>query len=178
MSKIFDLSEKHKLESEFRRKILPVKPLLDFISAIPLEKRKVAVDVGSGTGYFAIPLSRYFEKVYGIEISEEMAFYLANRMKEEKINNIGIIISDEPNLGFEVDFILFSNVLHEVDKPEKYLRLAHSKLIVVIDWRTNSEFGPKEKIPEDVMVRMMENVGFRIERIDAYRYHYFLVGRK
>jgi len=178
MSKIFDPSEKHKLESEFRKKILPVKPLLDFISAIPLEKRRVAVDVGSGTGYFAIPLSRYFKKVYGIEISEEMAFHLASRMKEEKINNIGIIVSDKPDLDFNTDFVLFSNVLHEMDEPNKYIRLLRSNLIVVIDWKESSEFGPKEKIPEKEMVKMMKSVGFRVERINAYKYHYFLVGRK
>jgi len=178
MSKIFDPSEKHKLESKFRKKILPVEPLLEFVKTIPAEKRRIAIDVGSGTGYFAIPLSRYFQKVYGIEISVEMAFHLANRMKEEKISNIGIIISDKPDLDFNADFILFSSVLHEMDRPNECIRLLRSNLIVVIDWRASSEFGPKEKISEKEMVKMMKSAGFRVERINTYKYHYFLVGRK
>jgi len=35
MVEIFNPSEKHKLESEFRRKMLPVGPVTDFISSAP-----------------------------------------------------------------------------------------------------------------------------------------------
>jgi len=180
VSKIFDASKKHELESEFRRKILPVKPLTDLISKIPEGERNVAIDVGSGTGYFAVELAKYYRKVYGIEISEEMAECLRERQEKENVGNIGIIISGEPpELDFSADLVLFSNVLHEMDSPEEYIRWSPSDFVIVIDWKDMKlDFGPKEKIPEEKMEEMLLDAGFETEKVNAYQYHYFIVGKR
>lgn len=184
MPHIFDPNQAHVLESEERRKILPVEPLIELAKALPEELRRVAFDIGAGTGYYTIPLSQIFEKVYAVEISSEMAMLLRKRLEEENIWNIGIIITEKPpDINFRINLCLFSNVLHEMERPEEYLIWAaeRSDLIVVIDWRkVETEFGPPldERIDEGDMVKMLESVGLSIEKVDAFPYHYFLVARR
>ncbi len=52
------------------------------------EEGKIALDLYCGIGTIGIFASRYFEKVYGIEIVEEA---IANAKENAKINNIGNI---------------------------------------------------------------------------------------
>lgn len=178
MTHVFDPSQKHKLESDFRKKILPKEPLIEFISSLAPEDRRIALDVGSGTGYFTVVLARYFQKVYGVEVSRDMADYLARRLQEEEIKNVGLIVDERPQIDFEVDLAFFANVLHEVDNPESYLDY-RAKMIVVIDWKEEqTSFGPPPdvRIPEERMVNMLEEKGYKTKKIDAYQYHYFIVG--
>ena len=184
MPHIFDPGHAHVLESEERRKILPVEPLVELTEEMPEGMRKVAFDIGAGTGYFTIPLSRIFEKVYAVEISNEMALLLRKRLEEEGVENVGIIVTEKPpDIDFRINLCLFSNVLHEMERPEEYLRWAARKsdVVVVIDWRkVETEFGPPldERIDEDDMVEMLQTAGLEVERLNAYSFHYFLVARR
>lgn len=83
MTHVFNPSHKHKLESESRKKILPKEPLIEFISGLAPGERRNALEIGSGTGYFTVVLARYFQKVYGVEISADMAEYLEKRLQDE-----------------------------------------------------------------------------------------------
>lgn len=180
MSHVFDPSRKHKLESDFRKKILPKEPLIDFTSSLAPEDRMNALEIGSGTGYFTVIMARYFQRVNGTEISRDMADYLTKRLQEEGVKNVGLIVAEKPPIDFEVDLAFFANVLHEVDDPESYLDY-QAKIIAVIDWKEEqTSFGPpvEKRIPEKRMTDMLENKGYTIMKIDAYQYHYFLVGKK
>ena len=184
MPHIFDPSHAHVLESEERRKILPVEPLVELAKVLPEGMRKVAFDIGAGTGYYTIPLSRIFEKVYAVEVSSEMAMLLRKRLEEEGIENIGIIVTEKPpDIDFRINLCLFANVLHEMEKPEEYLRWAAEKsdFVAVIDWKkVETGFGPplNERIDEEDMVKMLESTGLRVEKIEAFPYHYFLVAKR
>jgi len=176
----FDPAKKHILESEGYRKILPVEPLISIISEMEVEK-DVAVDVGAGTGHFTIPLARIFRKVYAIEISTEMAEYLHKKAHDMGVNNIGVIVMEKPPELEKADFILFANVLHEMDNPEEYIEWASKigNVVAVIDWEEDAPFGPPadERIPEGEMIEVLGK-WFNVERRDVYRYHYFLLGKR
>ncbi len=182
MTHVFDPSQKHKLESDSRKKILPKEPLVDFVSSLPPEDRVTALEIGSGTGYFTVVLARYFHRVYGIEISRDMAEYTAKRLENEGIKNVGLIVGEKPPIDFEVDLAFFGNVLHEVDDPKEYLGY-RAKIVVVVDWKKeNSEqtaFGPPsdERVSEEKILDMLENKGYKTRKINAYHYHYFIVGK-
>jgi SAM-dependent methyltransferase len=184
MPHIFDPGNAHELESEKRRKILPVEPFINLAKRLPEEMRKVAFDIGAGTGYYTVPLSRIFEKVYAVEISSEMALFLRKRLEEEGVENVGIIVTGKPpDINFRINLCLFSNVLHEMEQPQEYLNWAAEKsdVVVVIDWKkVETEFGPPldERIEEDAIVKMLESAGLEVERLDAYPYHYFLVAKR
>ena len=51
----------------------------------PLESRKTALDFGCGIGDFSFMLSRYFNKVYGYDIADEILEYA------KKADNISYI---------------------------------------------------------------------------------------
>ncbi len=183
MPHIFDPSKAHELDSERRRKIMPVKPLIDLVKGLPEGMRDVAFDVGAGTGYYTAPLSRVFEKVYAVEISGEMALLLREKLDEQGIRNVGIIVTEKPpDVDFRINLCLFSNVLHEMERPQEYLNWAAEKsdVVVVIDWKkVETGFGPplNERIDERDMVKMLESAGLEVERLRAYPHHYFLVAR-
>ncbi len=176
----FDPSPKHKLESHFRKKILPQEPLIEVVSGLGPEDRRIALEVGSGSGYFTVVLAKYFEKVYGIEISTGMGEYLAESLQDEGIKNVGLIVAEKPQIDFEVDLAFFGNILHEVEDPKSYLDY-RAKIIVVVDWKEGeTSFGPPSevRISEERMVEMLEGKGYKTKKIGAYQYHYFLVGRR
>ncbi|MFP4559421.1 MAG: class I SAM-dependent methyltransferase [Archaeoglobaceae archaeon] len=181
MNHVFNPSHKHKLESDFRKEILSKEPVIEFISGIAPEERRTALELGSGTGYFTVILARYFEKVYGIDVSAEMIEYLADRLQDEGTKNVGLIAGDKPPIDFEVDLAFFANVLHEVKDPGSYLDYP-AKMVIVIDWKIGKDgeasFGPPPdvRIPEEEMIEIMEYKGYKTEKIDAYWYHYFIVG--
>ncbi len=176
----FDPAKKHILESEEYRRILPVEPLIEAISEIEI-RRNVAVDVGAGTGHFTIPLAKIFRKVYAIEISMEMAEYLHKKAHSMGVKNIGVIVTERPP-ELKAEFALFANVLHEMKKPEEYLEWASkmNSVVAVIDWKENAPFGPplEERISEEEMAGLLGRFFDVIERRDAYRYHYFLLGKR
>jgi len=184
MPHIFNPANKHELESDRRREIQPPNPLIKFISEIPDEMRQIAIDVGAGTGYFTVHLAKLFKKVYAIEINFEMAEYLIKKAHNSGLMNIGVIVSDKPpEFDFNVDFVLFANVLHELNDLQSYIHWAASKsrIVAVIDWKkVETPFGPPldDRIPEKDVISMLEKEGLRVEEIDAYRYHYFIVGER
>ncbi|RLI78995.1 class I SAM-dependent methyltransferase [Archaeoglobales archaeon] len=169
------------LESEERRKMHPVEPLIKEIDKIVANKN-VAFDIGAGTGYYTIPLSRIFKRVYAVEMNEKMVEVLIRRLEEEKVKNVGIILTDKPpEIDFGVDFILFANVLHEMDEELRldYLRWAKmSNSICVVDWKKDARFGPPPhvRIDEEDMAKLMEEIGFDVQHLDIYEQQYVLFG--
>ena len=166
----------HILESDWRRQILPVEPLIEKLET--LQRRDVAFDIGAGTGYFTVHLARLFRKVYAVEVSLEMARILASK----GLKNVGIVISEKPpQIDFEIDFVLFADSLHEIDCREKYIEWCckHARSVAVIDWNMDCEFGPpkRDRLDEDYVKELLERC-FNVENIKAYRCHFFLFGRK
>ncbi|MEM2109041.1 MAG: class I SAM-dependent methyltransferase [Candidatus Odinarchaeota archaeon] len=148
------------------------------------EKRNIACEIGAGTGYFTIPLARLFKKVYATDLSLEMLNYLKNKAEEKKIQNIVFIQTDKPpRIDEYIDLILFSNVLHELNNLEEYIKWASAKtnIIVDIDWKKeNTPGGPplKDRISLEDAVKILVKHGFKVKNYNIYPYHYFLIGVK
>jgi len=174
----FDASRAEELLSEKRKIIQPLKPFEDFLFRLNINK-DVAFDIGAGNGYFTIPLSKHFKKVYAVEANKEMAFLLKKRLDSFGIKNVGIIISEKPlTINFKPNLILFANVLHEIDDVEGYIEWSTiADIVIVIDWKKiKTEFGPSldERIDENDAINMLKKY-FKVERLNYYKYHYFLV---
>jgi len=170
----FDPKHWQILESDWRRKILPVEPLIERVRSLP--RREVAFDIGAGTGYFTVHLAKIFKRVYAVDVSMEMARILASK----GLKNVGIIISERPpEIDFDVDFVLFADSLHEIDCREEYAKWCceRAEYVAVIDWKKDCEFGPpkEERIDEEYARRLFECFDF--ESIDVYECHFFLFGQ-
>jgi len=173
---MFDHSKAYIPESEYRRKIFPPEKITEILMNI--DRKNMAVDVGAGTGYLTIPISRIFKKVYAIEISKKMAEMLQKNLESKGIKNVGIIVTDKPpEFDFEVDIILFSNVLHEMDNPEEYLCWSkRADYIIIAEWKKiEMKWGPplEERITLDEILKMCD---FKVVKFDeSLPYHYIAV---
>lgn len=139
-----------------------------------LERKKVAFDIGAGTGYFTVYLARIFEKVYAVERDFEKAKEISKR----GIKNVGVIVTDKPpEIDFEVDFVLFANSLHEIEDKEEYVRWVErfARSLAIIEWRKDRclEIGPPKEIRLDVddVLKLFKNFEFDVTFYDC---HYLL----
>ena len=103
------------VEIHFTFKDIP-KKVLKVIKKIKKQNRKIAVDIGCGTGRHSFILSKEFESVYGIDFSPKMIEVAERKKRERDINNIKFSIadleyeeiSDERNFYGKVDLIVAS----------------------------------------------------------------------
>jgi ubiquinone/menaquinone biosynthesis C-methylase UbiE len=112
-----------KFESKTRlRELNPYETLLK----IGLEKDHVFCDIGAGTGIFSFAASGITSnKIYAIEISDEMIELLIKRKKEGKVKQLEILKGDQDTLSIEVnsvDRVLLATVFHELESPDNILK--------------------------------------------------------
>ena len=182
MKHVFDPDKAEILESEGRKKIEPVDVIIEKVKRIEFE-RKIAVEVGAGTGYYTIPLSKIFKRVYAIDLSFKMAEKLNKKLAELGIKNVGIIVTDAPpRLDFPIDLVLFANVLHEIDDPDEYLEWAReSNCVMIVEWKKiDMEFGPpyEERLSEKDVLKMLEGFEMQEVDVDSLPYHYVILAKK
>ena len=167
------------LRSEKRKKILSTNVFENEVLS-KLVYRDNAIDYGAGTGYFTEILARYFRRVYAVEAEKKMIQILKEEIDKKGIKNVGIILSDKPlDFDFEIDFILFSDVLHEVDDLEMFLEWSRSsKVVCIIEWKKiPTDFGPplEERIGMEEMIDKVVKYFKHVVQLDIYPFHYTLV---
>jgi ubiquinone/menaquinone biosynthesis C-methylase UbiE len=166
-----------RLESEERKKILPVE---DILRKIQIKQGDTLIDFGCGIGYFSIPALNYVGDkglVIAIDISNEMIQELVKRSGSRK--NLKIIKGDSI-IGLTADIILLSMVLHELDNKKEFLSNCIESLkpygrIVVIDWqkKKTGTMGPpiSERLAKKEVLQL-----FKLNYCDHYIHNwvYFL----
>ena len=121
----FDAKNKHKLDNEKRRELLPPDETL---IKLGLHEGDVMADIGCGIGYFTIPASKITGNsgnIFAMDISPEMLQDVGIKIKSNNISNIEIILTEENDLKLEdnkITFAFISTVLHEADEPENFLK--------------------------------------------------------
>lgn len=119
---------------------------------IGLEKDHVFCDIGAGTGIFSFAASGITSnKIYAIEISDEMIELLIKRKEEGKVKQLEILKGNHDSLQIEpnsVDLVLLSTVFHELESPEKMLKeikkiLKNDSLLAIIEFHNKeTPMGP------------------------------------
>ena len=151
----------------------------------------VAVDVGSGAGYFCLPLARAFPtaEIYGCDVLEGMVRLLEDAAQEERLNNLTSLqmISDQiPLADDSADLLVMVQVHHELDAPAPLLLecrrvLRPSAQIAIVDWKDedNGASPPAGRRVAPAVIRAeLELAGFtEIEAHPLYRLHTFLSAR-
>lgn len=152
----------------------------------------VLVDIGAGTGFFAVLFSRKIinGKVYACDISSEMISWMNDNLPAE---SRGIVIpvkmeeTSVPLSGGIADLVYMINLHHELEDPGMILResfrlLKESGKVIVIDWKKEeTPEGPplEHRVAEETIESHIRDAGF--PEITKYRelpYHYFLIGKK
>lgn len=170
------------LKGSQREKFLP-REIFEKEVLSQLKYKNVALDYGAGVGYFTISLAKYFKKVYAVDIEEKFIAELEKEVKKSNLKNVEIILVEKnqiPKIDETLDFILFSNVLHEVDNFERFIEWSKvSKAVCVIEWnKKETNFGPKisERIEEKLLLEYLSNYFNSLKSLRIFPHHYVLVG--
>lgn len=171
MAHKFDVSNRHKLDNEKRRMIMPQSETLEKLG---FGKDMDMADIGCGIGYFTIPAAEiggHNSKIYALDLSVEMLDEVDKRALEAGTSNIRTIRVDEYDLKLEsnsVEFALLCNVLHEIDDKDKYISeiqrlLANGGKLAIIEWnKVEGQSGPpvEHRISFEEVSELLLNNGF------------------
>lgn len=190
MAHKFDTKNKHKLDNEKRRELLPPEQTL---INLHLQEEDIMADIGCGIGYFTIPASKIVGengKIFAMDISSEMLKDVEIKISDNNISNIETILTEENDLKLsdnKVTFAFISLVLHEANDKENFLNevkriITPNGKIAIVEWeKIKSEFGPPidHRLDRVNLMKLLDKVGFStIESIDIGENFYGIMAQK
>jgi len=164
-----------------------------------IEEGWTLAEVGSGSGYFALPAARITDPapVYAVDIDEALLDDLDRLAGRQRIDNVVPVCGDarelEGHLPAPVDACLVANTLHGVDDSAAFVEQVSAALapggeFLVVNWadRPKEETtvagesrGPPPELrmtPEETERAVGSVAGFELaRRVDLPPYHYGLV---
>ena len=166
----------------------------DILKRADVTKGMTIADLGSGPGFFTIPMAQMIgEKglVYAVDSNQNMLDSLKENIIKSGVNPkvIKIVNSDVCHTGIakeSVDLVIFANVLHEVVDRKAFFQEVKriSKItafIVDVDWKKiQTEHGPplESRLSEDEANQIFSESGFTVvKQTDAGPYHYELIAK-
>lgn len=158
----------------------------EILGTIEIKPDFVAADLGCGSGFFTVPLSRKVKKVYGIDIQKEMLEFLEQKIRKLKIKNIEPLLLRENEIPLKnesVDLLVSMNTLHEFDDKERMIEemrrvLKQGGKALIADFKKkNTGFGPPVaiRISKKQATSLFEKKGFTTLKKQDLTYHYLLV---
>jgi ubiquinone/menaquinone biosynthesis C-methylase UbiE len=162
------------------------------ISALGIRSGDRVADLGSGSGYFTLRLARAVGpdgKVYAVDVDEEMNEYLRQRVAQEGLANVEVILGrfEDPLLpDGGVDLVLVVDTYHHLGDRPAYFRnlrrdLAPGGRVAVIDYdgrkgwfvRLTGHITAREEL-----LREMREAGYEVaEEFDFIDRQLFLIFR-
>ncbi len=153
----FPFHKAEKLESDARKARQPAEPLVEVIAGLlvprledPAATARV-VDVGVGTGYFALPLARALGErveVVGLDVEPQFLELVRGRVAEEGLEGRVRLAETRPDrLDLEArsaDVVLMAQLYHEIPNRPAYLASLRRALkpgghVVICDWAPQAE---------------------------------------
>jgi ubiquinone/menaquinone biosynthesis C-methylase UbiE len=157
----------------------------EIMKALAFKPGERVADIGSGSGYFTIPVAKAVGPqgiVWALDIAPEMLEYLVFRVKSLKVDNIRLrkVLSDDPQLEpGSIDTILLIDMIHYVKDRVAYAKrlkagLAPDGRLVIIDYIpkpiAERPWGPppEQQISRQQMDTDMTAAGWKVLR--AYNF--------
>ncbi|HVA90933.1 MAG TPA: methyltransferase domain-containing protein [Chloroflexota bacterium] len=140
----FDPSRAHRLDSPERLLFLPPD---DAVQHMGIRPGMHVVDIGAGTGYFALPIAHLVGaegRVFAVDMQDEMLHLLEQKLSDRDAPaNIQTQHGSAEQTGLPdacADLVLIANVWHELDDRGRVLsecaRLLRSGgRLAILDWR-------------------------------------------
>jgi len=186
----FPVEKMDRLDSPDRVRRQPVAPLVALVEeAAPA----VVLDVGAGTGYFALPIAEALPRtrVIGLDVEPRMLAVIAERAAErgltERVQTLEAPSDRLPLADGAADLALMVALYHELGDRPAYLAevrrvLRDDGVFVVSDWRPEGthESGPPAecRVPRATVEAELSAAGFGpVEVHDLYSDFYVVVGR-
>ena len=161
----------------------------EILKTIEIKPEFVVADLGCGSGFLTVPLSRKTMRVYGIDIQKEMLEFLEQKIRNMKIENTRLLLSKENEipLGNEsVDLLVSMNALHEFNDKERMVEeikrvLKQDGKALIADFKKEkTDFGPPVaiRVSKKQATKLFEKKGFTTLKRENLSYHYLLVFSK
>ncbi|AJH77974.1 class I SAM-dependent methyltransferase [Heyndrickxia coagulans] len=169
----FDPEKASLLLNPERKEKLPPDQIL---ALLELKKGDIVADLGSGNGFFTIPIAQKTETtVYAVDIEPKMLDGLKAYASQEGVTTIRPIVSDLTEMAIAnqaVDKIFSSLVMHEISDLEKAIQemrriLRPNGKLLILDWEAvDMNEGPplSVRIPSDKLKAVFEGQGFYVEK--------------
>ena len=166
-----------------------LRPLVLLREVAGIAEGMTCVDLGSGTGVFALPMADLVGRkgaVYAVDNSRDMLDYLVSVRPGPNLKVIQSEVSDTVLPSAIADVCLAAFVLHELPDPSAAVKEAFRLLkpggrIVIVEWRLDSRIGP----PADVKIAperardLLRTAGFEPHSDRNWSInHYVIDGRK
>jgi len=180
----FSSSNAARLDSKERAQILDIDEILDKCA---LKPDSVVADIGSATGFFAMPAAKKVSKgkVYAIDIQSEMHSIMSQKISDLKIGNIETILSTETLIPLEnnsVDIAYIGNTLHELTDlhtlSEVLRILKNGGRLIVVDWKKEeSPMGPPvhHRLSEDEAVDLLKRAGYIVTDVEDQGHYNYII---
>jgi predicted methyltransferase len=151
------------------------------LDAMSIRSEMYVADVGAGVGYFVTRLAKRVGphgRVYANDIQPEMLSRLKQRLREQKISNVEIILGKEtdPMLpAGKMDVVLLVDVYHEFSQPQKMLRKIREALkpdgrLVLLEYKKEDPYipiRPDHKMSVAEVKAELEAEGFRLDHVNS-----------
>ena len=158
------------------------------LKRIGLGESHTLVDIGAGSGIFTLPAARITKnKVYALEINEEMLSIIDEKAKSEGAINIELIKVQGDKFTLEdqaADIVLLVTVLHEIQnktallKEVKRILKGNGKVVIIEFHKSNTPMGPPiaNRIAKQEVICELQESGFLVhEEFDLGDNFYCLV---
>lgn len=153
----FDLKKIDNLDSPERAARFDVDGIM---SQLPLKPHHVVAEIGCGTGFFTIPLSRRLPqgRVIALDILEEMLERVRSKVEKEGATNVETLLCGETELPLEpdsVDGVFLAFLLHEMEDRADFLERVRGHLrpggwVGILEWvKKETGMGPPLNIRID-----------------------------
>ena len=148
------------------------------IDVLRIEKGATVADVGAGSGYMTVKLSKKVGpqgRVYANDIQQGMLDLLNKRLVKSRITNVTTVLGtqDDPRLPSEaLDLIIMVDVYHELSQPQTILRKLRSSLkpggrLVLLEYRKEDPdvpIRPEHKMSVADAKLEVEAEGFKLTK--------------
>ena len=162
------------------------------IAHMQLKPTDVVADVGAGTGYFTLRISRVVRQgtVYAVDIQSAMLAILEQRKKQLKAENVITVQGTEtdPRLPAQtVDVVLLVDAYHEFAYPREMMENIIKSLkpggrVIQIEYRGEDSSVPIKSLHKMTVAQArkeMEAVGLRWQETqDFLPYQHFIIFAK
>lgn len=149
------------------------------VDALRLRRGMVVADVGAGSGYYTVRLSRAVGRdgrVVATDVQPGMLDLIRRRLEREKLTNVSLVQGtiDDPGLpAGTFDMILLVDVYHELAAPQAFVRKLRTALkpdgrLVLIEFRGEDPSVPIQPLHKMTVSQVRQELaadGFTIERV-------------
>lgn len=164
--------KKNNLKLENPLRLMELNPALT-LEKIGFLEDQTLCDIGAGTGIFTIPGANITkEKVYALEISDDMLSIIKDKIMEKGLGNIQLVKVKDDSFDLpssSIDLALMVTVLHEIEEKKNLLRevkrilKTEGRLAIIEFHKEKTPMGPPvdHRISKEETIEVLRDAGFR-----------------